>query len=342
MIQPKDACFFDKIYFRNSFLKGVETFCAFPRLRGKVYVWGGSLLRQSQAALQEERTKGKTVEVVKAVFMILFFPLTIIAYSVRQIARLCISNRKNKAEQIISKMPLDETGLCYGRSILSEQERKSFNKEHLMRIIWQTPKLPEDKDILYKIKLSELAGWHTEILPDLVVGGIRCDMGINYGYPKDPENHFSETEKTFNDTPLFNPIIGEKFNAATLEQGIFDVLVSTHSEWGCNDKFYIIKGKKAHEIYLKEGGEHILGIVDSELFEQKGTEHLVGAVKKAVDAWKKGYKVSVQCAQGMDRSVTFIICMLYHMTKIDPTILIDFVNRKRAISNTFTTNDTPD
>jgi hypothetical protein len=47
----------------------------------------------------------------------------------------------------------------------------------------------------------------------------------------------------------------------------------------------------------------------------------------------------VQCAQGCDRSVTFIICMLYHMTKIDSSTLIDFVNRKRRIANTFQSED---
>lgn len=184
------------------------------------------------------------------------------------------------------------------------------------------------------IQAAEFAGHQTEILPGLVVGGINCDRGVNYGYPEDLDAHITPGANKY-DTPVLNLPMGEKFDARGDAPGTFDLLVTTNLEWETDT--CKIGGKTADEIYLKPGGKQVFAYVNSKHFDEGGLNQFMLTLFEAVNAWKEGKKVVVQCAQGCDRGVTFIICMLRFMTKMDPSAINDFVRRKRIIASDFNT-----
>lgn len=94
MIKAAGAGIFDRVDFDNSFLRGLEDFCSFPRLGGKVFQYAESKFREGAALETEERQKNKTIEVVKAIFMIIIFPITLLIYGFRAIARSFAPERK--------------------------------------------------------------------------------------------------------------------------------------------------------------------------------------------------------------------------------------------------------
>ena len=207
-------------------------------------MYDGRKFREGAALEREELQKNKTVEVVKAIFMILLFPITLLVYGIRAIARSCAPERKIivqtpeahpehpvdvlppkrvRGVSLAAPAPAVEPAagpLPYGKAEWTPEERASFNAEYLLKIIAETPpihyeyqdyyegythdKPPTAKELAlpkgekpktyYKygeiLQHVEFAGFQTEILPGLILGGLNCDTGRISGYAKEIEKYF--------------------------------------------------------------------------------------------------------------------------------------------------------